>query len=238
MARTYTWENAVSLISRQVPRMVESDSAADICNIAMAQIWNKYDWRESLGVLPPFYVVPDSQDHGAPAVTIPADFLGIRSAYFIQLNATPPYREHVQPVKDLELTPVRGMPTCIGYQPAQAAFRLFPRVPINLGAPDWCIQGEYKKRPVKITSGTMSNTLLPFDDLYLMNMTEVLKWIGWQMSSDQRAQAQYALAHAAIDQMAMAESLELGDVVIAPIEPLANTSKNFAGSTWGRIFGW
>lgn len=237
MARTYYFSDALDLISRQLPRMVESDSGASVANMAIYEIWKKYDWRESLAVLPPFYLVPNQQDLGTPAVVIPSDFLGIRQAYLVRLNSTPPYRQRLQPVKDLELTTIRGFPTSIGYEPATASFRVHPRTPENIGAPDWCVQGEYKKRPTKVTSSTMTSTLLPYDDLYIYNISEVMKWAGWTLAGDPRAEKQYMLAHAAIDQMASNEGLELGDVVIAPDGPLAVTSQNWIGSAWTRIYG-
>lgn len=236
MAITYTFENAVNLVTRQFPRIVESDAAADICNMAMYEIWKKYDWRESLVTLPPFYLIPNTQDHGRPAVAVPVDFMGIRQAYLVRLNANPPYRERLQPIKDLELTPVRGLPSAIGYQPDTSCFRVFPRVPDNIGAPEWCVQGTYKRRPTKVTSTTLTSTLLPYDDIYLYTVVEVIKWAGWQTAGDPRAEKQYMLAHQMIDQMASNEGLELGDVVLAPREALATTSKNW--STWGRLFGW
>lgn len=250
MAITYTYEDVITAVARNFPRMVESDSGALVANQAIYEIWKRYDWRESLAVLPPFYLIPNEQDHGRPAVTVPADFLGLRMAYLTRLNSTPAYRSRIQPVKDLELTDVRGLPTCMGYETATRCFRVFPRVPVNMGAPDWIVQGEYKTRPTKLTATIMSSTLLPFDDIHVYNMMEVFKWSGLSLAGDPRAGGvqmnsngaaqyvgQYAIAMHAIDQMAETEGLELGDVVLAPSEPLVNTSRTMWG-TYGNIFGY
>lgn len=239
MARTYVYQDVIDLVSRQVPRIVESDAATFISNMAMAEIYKRYDFRETLGVLPPFFLVPNTQDYGSPAVVVPTDFLGIRKAYLVRLNTTPVYRQSLQPIKDLELTTVRGIPGAIGYEPATASLRLFPCAPENLGAPDWIVTGEYKKRPTKVTPGTLSSALLPFDDMYLLTMSEVFKWIAWTVAGDPRAQPQLLLAERAMVEMASNESLELGDVVLAPAEPLAVTSKTTGFlNSWGLIYGY
>ncbi len=249
MATTYTFQDLMNVVSRVLPRMVEQDAAAYICNTAIAQFWKAYDFRETLQVLPPFYLIPMEQDHGTPAVAVPSDFLGLRNAYLCQLASNPAYRSQLSCLKDLPLTQVYGLPQSIGYEPAKLAFRLFPRVPANIGAPSWIIQGEYKKRPTKITADILSSTLVPFDDIYLENMMEVFKWAGWQFAGDPRAggvqrsgrgaiyTGQYAAAKDAIDAMAMNEGLELGDVAIAPAEPLASTYLSSMGTPYGRLFG-
>ncbi len=252
MAKTYTCSDALATIAKLIPRVIEADSGAYICNLAFSEIWKSYDFRETLAVFPPFYIIPGAQDHGAPAVVIPANFQGLREVYLVRLNSSPAYRYPVTPMKDLELTQIHGLPGQMGYEPSTNSFRVFPRVPVNIGCPDYCIQGTYKTRPVKITSANLASTLLPFDDMYLFNMIEVLKWAGWQFSGDQRAggvvmnnhgssqyTGQYAAAHDAIDRMAADESLELGEVAIAPASPLAVTSMNGGGyGTWGRLFGF
>ncbi len=251
MAITYTFSDVMNAAQRTFSRQVESDAAAFVCNIFMNEIWNKYDWRESLTVLPPFYLIPNEQDHGTPAVAVPSDFLGLRQAYLTRLTSTPVYRVPLTVLKNLNLTTLYGPPGQIGFDSGKQSFRVFPRVPANMGSPEWCIQGDYKKRPTKITAANLSSTLLPFDDLYLSNMIEVFKWAAWQMAGDQRAggvqvnssgnavfTGQYANAQEAIYKMAENEGFELGDVNIAPREPLAVTSQNMTGNPYVRIFGY
>lgn len=249
MSITYYFSDITNILSRFIPKIVDSDVAAFIANSAIYEIWKKYDWRESLQTLPPFYLIPGAQDHGAPFVAVPADFLGLRQAYLTQLQSSPIYRMQLGTLKDLALTPIAGIPSDIGYQPTTQSFRVFPQVPQNIGAPNWIIEGTYKKRPTKLTATTISSTLLPFDDMYLNNMVEVFKWAGWQLSGDPRAggiqkqkngsvvyTGQYAIAMEAIDAMAANESLELGDIQISPQEQLAPTSMNGGFGGYGR--GW
>ena len=252
MANTYYYSDILNYCASAVPRMVDSDKSSFIANFAIYEIWKQYDWRQSLGVLNPFYLIPGEQDHGAPMVVIPSDLLGLRQAYLVRMNSSPVFRQELTIMKDLTLTHLSSLPAQICHQPAKQSLRVFPRVPLNIGCPDYAIQGEYKKLPPKVTSSTLSSTLLPFDDVYFFNMIEVFKWAGWHAAGDPRAggvqnnnhgqsqyAGQYAAAQEAIDQMAETEGFELGDVSIAPKEPLALTSQNQGGLSFGlynRIF--
>lgn len=241
---TYTYGDALNIISRQISRAVEDDVAATIANLATNLIWTRYDWRETISKLPPFYLIPGEQDHGAPTVTIPNDFFGLRKASLIRNTTIPVMRQPITPIRDLELTHFKFLPHAIGYVPASKAFRLFPRVPDNLGAPDYMVEGEYKIRPPKIQAGSLASTTLPFDDVYYQVWIESMKWAGMMMSGDQRAgevgfqngqktySGQLSKAIASLDEMARNEGLELNDPVIKPSEPLV-TSGAWYPSIWG-----
>lgn len=246
---TYYFSDILNLIKRSLPSNVESDASAYIANSAINEIWRKYDWRGSLKILPPFYLIPGAQDHGAPAVCVPSDFLGLRAAQLVQLSSSPFVRKDLGVTKSLQLTNFYGMPADLDYEPQKQAFRVFPRVPQNIGTPLYCIQGTYKKQSPKVTADTLSSTLLPFDDLYFSNLVEVFKWSGWKFAGDPRAggvqaskgggtqfTGQFAVAYAAIEDMAENEGLEGGDPYIAPAEPLYTTYRNFWGGPYGRYF--
>ena len=246
MARTYNYADLGNVISRNSMRTVEDDLQAIVSNMATNLIWNAYDWRESLVALPPFYLVPDEQDHGAPFVAVPSDFQGLRVAYFTQVTSTPPLRRDLSVKHDLALTHQRYISHAISYEPTTSSFRVFPRVPDNVGAADYLVDGEYKKRPTKITPQNLANTTLPFDDIYFNVWIDAAQWAAWHLAKDQRAgqvqfvrgrkpvySGQLGQAMSMIDWMASNEGLELGDPIIAPSEPLA-------GGTWGQYGfpGW
>src|SRR5215471_8114262 len=96
MAKTYTVGEAINLVSSQLRRDIEDQQAAYLANIAQNIIWNKYDWRESIAPLPPFYLTPQEQDYGAPATIIPGDFKGLREAYLVNTSASPARREELK----------------------------------------------------------------------------------------------------------------------------------------------
>lgn len=232
---TLYFSDIINVAGRSVSRNIENDGQAFICNSALYKIWMRYDWRETLAVLPPFWMIPNEQDHGSPAVSIPANYLGLRKAWIVRALTSPPLRQELQILKDLNLTHVRYLPSAIAYNQATQAFRLFPRVPDNLGSPDFMVAGEYKMKPPKITAANMTSTLWPFDDMYQSTAVEVMKWAAMDWAGDPRAgeiqyneggmvaTGQLAKAYAAMDDMARNESMETGDQVESPSEPLAIT---------------
>ena len=134
MPGTFTFDDVCRMVDRHVPRNVMSDNAANICNLAYNRIWHQYDWRESLATLPPFYLIPNEQDMGAPFYTVPDDFAGLRKADLVYLAGDPPTRRQLTVIKDLNLTQARYFPHAINYNPDTQSFRVFTRVTGNVGA--------------------------------------------------------------------------------------------------------
>jgi len=244
MAKTITFGQALDLIRSHVSPKYEDGFAASICNIATAKAWEVYDFRETLADLPPFYPTPGGQYHGAPAVVIPSDFMGLREAYLVYLASNPPRYQPLPIVKFLKDTGVESIPRDICYDPKLCSFKLFPRVTQSVGAPQWIVTGTYKRKPPRVTAENYNTTLLPFDDMYLYNFLEVMKWAAFNLSGDPRAgeiaadkngnyraTGQCAKAIAALADMAANEGLELGDPAIAPAEGLVGNG-NYLFSQW------
>lgn len=228
MALTYTYGDVLSMISPSIARGTEDEKSAHVCNIALNKVWMRYDWPEFMAVLPPFALTPGEQDHGAPAVAVPSDFGGLKQANLIQLSSIPAERTPIDIVRDLVLTPAMDLPKQICYLPATASFRVYPRVPLNMAAPLWQIDGTYKQNPTKVSASSIHSTLLPFDDRYLQVWVEMIRWAAWALAGDPRAgdvvyanrqtsfTGQLAKAMAAVDSMANDAGLILGDGVIVP----------------------
>ena len=245
MALTFTYADALNFIRNQVPASAEEQKAPIICNIGTNLIWNAFDWRETIEVLPPFWLSPWVQDYGAPLVIVPTDFLGLREAQLTDLSSVPPSKYPMRPLKFLEPTHMKALPHSISYEPSVNSFRVFPRVPNGLGAARWKIDGVYKKRPTLVTATNYTSTVLPFDDLYFQVWIEVLRWASFSAIGDQRAgqamqrpngsiqyTGQLANAMAAISAMASNEGFNLGDTTVAPSEGLS-----VGGDLWlGRNF--
>lgn len=246
---TFTYGDALSTACKGISRQIQDDYGQMIVNMAINDIWMKYDWRESTAVLPPFYLIPNEQDHGFPAVSVPGDFFGLRWANIRRSSTVPPMRQPLQIIRDLLLTHIRYIPHAICYEPSKQCFRLFNRVPENIGSPEYGVEGKYKKRPAKITNVNTLITVLPFDDMYVTAWVETMKYHAMNIAGDPRAgefqsngtqttySGQMARAHFAIDQMAKAEGLELGDPVIAPNEPLV-TNGPYRPNMFGIGFGF
>lgn len=215
MARTYSYGELLRMVGPDIPRALSDEQGALLLNKATNFLWKRYDWREYMVNFPPFFLVPNTQDHGAPAVTIPTDFTGLRSAYLVHLSSTPVERTPLTCKNFLDLTHVRGLPNSLAYRPETASFRVLPRVPDNIGSPDWLVEGMYKKRPTKVVPGSLFNVTLPFDDCYIEVWNEVMKHVA-----NPKDPGQMQLAYASTDEMASNEGLELGEPTVAPSEAL------------------
>jgi len=228
----YTYDQMLRISKRYAPVNIIEDFGAEICNIVTQEIWRKYDWRETIKTLPAFALIPNEQDFGAPFVSVPTDFYGLRKVNCVNLQSAPPFRVNLKVVKDLELTNVRYLPRSICYNPDTSKFRVFPRVPSNIGSPYWMIDGTYKKLCTEITTANLTDEL-PIAPMYFQMWTSGFKWAvkyfmddpsasqiqkmnGQETMSGRLAEFRYYM-----EQAAMSEGLELGDVYIAPSEPLS-----------------
>lgn len=242
----YTFDDVLRMIDRHVPKNVVSDNGATICNMAYNRIWHRYDWRESLATLPPFYLIPNEQDIGAPFYAVPTDFAGLRKVDLVYMQADPPSRRPLKVIKDLNLTHARWFPHAICYNPDTNSFRVFTRMNSNIGPPYWQIEGTYKTLATKITPSTLTTEIPTKDDLIEM-WVEGLKWAAFNFAGDPKAgkiqkqngntvaTEQLATFMESMDRMAANEGLELGDNYIHPSEPLV---QGLYGNTFSIYTGW
>lgn len=245
MGQTYTYADVLNFIRSTVPAVTEDQKAATICNIGTNLIWNAYDWRETIEVLPPFWLSPWVQDYGAPLNVVPSDFQGLREAQLTDLAAVPPAKYPLRVMRFLEPTHLKSLPHAVSYEPSTNSLRVFPRVPNGLGASRFKIDGVYKKKPTLVTASNYTSTTLPFDDMYFQVWLEVLRWAAYSaIGSDKAGMAvrnpnggtqysgQLANAMGMINAMAENEGFNLGDTTVAPSEALT-----VGGDMWlGRNF--
>ncbi len=240
----YTYDELLRMTKRYAPVNIIEDFGPEICNIVTQEVWKKYDWREVTKTLPPFMLIPNVQDYGAPFVSVPSDFYGLRKVNYVNLQGQPPLRYLLKVVKDLELTQVRYMPRSICYNPDTSSFRVFPRVPSNVGSPYWMIDGTYKKLPTAVTTSNLTNDL-PIAPMYLQMWLSGFKWAAKMFMDDPTAMqvqkqngmetmaGRLAEFHWNMEQAASSEGLELGDYYIAPSEPLTNGTFPQSGGPYG-----
>lgn len=244
----YTFADILNVAGRKFPKTLSDDLGPVLCNLTQDYIWDKYDWRASLTTLPPFYLAPSVQDYGAPAVVIPTDYYGLRTANLLATNTTPVSVIPLKIIKDLQPTHIRYLPHAISYVSDLAAFRIFPRCPDNVGSPTYLIGGTYKNRLARVTAADMKTATLPLDDNYFEMFVETMKYIAYVMDGDQRAgqitinnrgefttTGQAGVAKALIDWAASCEGLEMGDPEISPSEPLV-VSGQWAPGLYGLSF--
>lgn len=256
MASTYRFQEAVNGASNVLPKGV-GDLGYLACNMALAEVWNAFDWRQSIGDLPPFYLIPNVQDYGAPGVAVPADFKGLRRCFHWHIQDGGERCTEVIPVADLAEASsqyaINRDKKYICYHEPSRKFRILPVPDGSMGAPYHLIDGKYKKVPTvtlasggtvnKINANNIANAIIPFDDAYLTVMVEAMRWAFMVLSNNPNAGptqiqgtskshgGQKAVMMAAIAQMAKQERVDLGNRPVFPAEPLF--SQNYGG--WG---GW
>jgi hypothetical protein len=222
MPYTYTYGDIIIDVQKCISRTLDEDMAATILNKSMAEVWKKYDWRESLEDLPSFWLAPGTQDYGSPLVVVPSDFAGLRRGYVVNINSTPAQIYELTILKWLGETSVRGFPQDIGYIAEKNAFRLNPLPPDSMCVPNFIVRGTYKKTPPKITASNYIDSALPFSDQYFNNLCEYVKYEAYKQTRDfNNAEKQQGFALEAIQSMANDVGLNDNDTFISPSGPLA-----------------
>ncbi len=205
-------------MSQSFPRLQADAAGALICDMTNSFIWNRADWRVSLVQMPPFYLVALQQDYVAPYVTIPSDFLGLRQALLVYNGTEPATTYPALDVKRyLDKTYAQSRTTSISYEAEISGFRIWPRCPSGIGVMDYQIEAKYKKLPTKITAATLEATI-PFDDIYFQTYVEGMKY--FLKPAAQQNDQDLARFIGSIDVMAAREAVNLGEVSLAPAEPL------------------
>lgn len=217
---TYTIADALNIANRTMPRAIEDANAAVIATAAISHIWKRYDWRETMNELPPFWLLPNRQDYGPPFYAVPQDFYGLREAYLVQTTSTPVTRWELFILRNPRKEYVQGLQNAIGYVPETRSFRVYPMPPANIGATNFLIDGTYKMRPPLITAAALQTTLVPWNDMYIMEFVTALRWAAAKLAGSSQATQQMEELDLLIDQMAGAEGLELGDQPIYPAESI------------------
>lgn len=244
----YTYNDVLSMCDSVVHRKTLEGKSAVMINLALEEIWNEYDWAESIATLPPFYLIPAVQDYpDTPFGVKPSDFLGLRQARLVHLGGSPPTRAPLNVQKHLELTHNSAYPHAISYQKSFDGFRLFPKPPTNMGAPKHMIEGTYKKHAANVTVADLDD-YIALDDDFLEVWLSGLTWAGMKLAGDQRAgqkiinngvmqySGQYAEFMTTVEQKAAEYGLNDGDVHVAPSEPLVNDG--FSSIGWPGVGGY
>lgn len=233
MAKTYKVGQALSMLQTKMKTPDLTPFAAVICDEAMSEIWNAYDWRGSLAELPPFYLMALEQDYGPPLSAVPTDFLQLREAQYRDVHGN----GSIQPLEvraNLSRTDLAGMPTDISYEPEVISFRVHPMPGSGMAPNRYQVEGKYKKRYTKVTNENLLSLTFPWDDMYFYVYRRVLYWkaleeIGSQLAGtityypDGSVAATGAAANAwnAIQEMLRREGGAEAPENISPSEELA-----------------
>jgi hypothetical protein len=230
MASTYRWTDMISVVGQSNPRLTTDAHGAILCDLVHSCIWGRADWRIALAKVPPFYLIPLQQDYVAPYISMPTDFLGLRSGT-LTFNGTEPPSTYPPLMVDryLLLTYAQSRPTSISYESTTGGLRIYPRPPSGIGAMDYQIECSYKKNPTKVTAATLANSGPPFDDQYFHVYVEGLKYFA-KPAAQQRPEELVNFI-GLIDMMIAHEAVNLGEQNLSPRESLVSDS--MGGWGWG-----
>lgn len=230
MASTYRWSDLLNFVAQSNPRLTADSNGAMICDLVNSTVWGRADWRVSLVTMKPFYLIPLQQDYVAPYISMPTDFLGLRSAT-LTFNSNEPPTTYPPMMIDryLTLTYAQSRPTSICYQQTTGGLRIFPKPPSGIGPMDYQIECTYKKNPTKVTAANLSSTGPPFDDQYIHVFIEGIKY--FIKPTSQQKPEDLVNFIGLIDVMLSHENTNLGDQGLSPREPLV--SDGLGGWGWG-----
>lgn len=240
-------------------RLRESEYIADMTTKLINRVW-RWDWRESLNAIPPFYLVGDKQDYGRPIYAVPTDFSGLRKANLVRVvdsaNSTQRLAPQSVPMRCVaRQNPQRiyGIPNILSFEPSEAVFRVFPILSPTINTNEYFVEGVYKKLPQsnlydtstvigapilasEITGANYSNTLLPLDDRWY----DLLSDVAVQIARKQEVNATDALKiDSYIDSLlagaAREEGVEIGGALVHPSEALSESGSGWVGGPLGYL---
>lgn len=216
MAKTLTINDALNIAALRFPRILTDSMGARFADEVLSEMWMRYPWRESLADLPPFHLVYGQSDYGPPIYAVPSDFASIHDLWIRDSNGTP------YPLVDKDTMKVVlsiGIPDTISYEPEVSSFRVGPRP--NISAPDYWIEGKYKKTITAVTNSTLTSYAFPFDDKYFGVFRQGLVWkYKNDILGDPSAVNDYQLFRTMLDDMAMKEGIDIGKRFMVPDEGL------------------
>lgn len=215
MANTLTAAALIDVVKLNYPRTLGDGFYCRAADAVNSYIWKRYPWKPSIANLIPFMLVYSEPDYGAPYVQIPPDF---QSFHQVWMRTSDGREYKVDPRPDLQKSFNPGLPNAISYMPKDLAFRLHPRP--SLSAPDYWIEGEYKKTPTLITASNINSFVLPYDDMYALVFEQGLQWRFKKGTADELPAFQFFVA--LLDEMAASEGLLHGPPQNFPDESLAN----------------
>ena len=246
--RTITFGKLWAAHRKSIGRLTDAEYTADLTTKLIDRVW-KYDWRETLGDLPPFYVLPLKQDYGKPIYAVPTDFAGLRKATLVRVSdsqssgsatsttITPQYKPLII-MGRLTPTFTSGIPESIGFDPATHSFRIFPLLSQGPSTNEWIVEGVYKKLPQtnlydttngvgaprlasEITGANFMSCLLPLDDRYYNMMSELALALARKQEAPVKDAYQLdQYAEALIADAARDEQVDVGSAYVSPRESL------------------
>lgn len=226
MAFTYTWADAVSLVSKLIKGSPTATIDAQVCDMVSSEMYSYFPWRWTLTSGTLCTLTDGNQDFSPPA-----NIYRLLRARMVRTDTTPDQineltvRDTIAP--DLVSRSYTQI-TSVSYEAGVGLIRLAAAVSVGTGV-TLRIDGEWQTNPAKVTS---TGQTIWFDDKYLSVAAEGLLYWYYKLQDDSRAggkamsntgqityAGQYGAFMAGLEDMARSEDYPATDLAF-PDEPL------------------
>ncbi len=186
MAITKTPNDALVILRKQsrFKDLADGSFAVAAINEAANRMWRDYEWPESLGEVPPFYLTPGESDVNPIAAPIPTDFAYLRDAWLLNPQGN---MFELDVGRDKPRSMIESTPECVSYVPELRRWRVWPAPSTAYTAPLWQVEGRYKKTAPTWDVDDWGTTLLPWDDRYFRVYRKCLEYTVMDMLGRQEA---------------------------------------------------
>lgn len=166
-----------------------------VLNDAFRWFWDFYDWKDTIGDMQPFYLVPGWNIYRPPLVEKPSDFRDLFEAFYVTVNGQGSQSEKpLEVIGNIRPHTVFGTPNSIGYDKNYDAFLVNSNPQGVLGMS--YIRPRYKKTyPVDLTAANAADNNFPL--LHLEGPFKVvLGWFIRRQNKDDMSLVDQAMAYA------------------------------------------
>lgn len=199
MPFTYSWQNAITLVSKMVKGIPTSTIDAQVCDMVSGEMYGYFPWSWTVSAFGAIPLVDGQQDYSNVA-----GMYRLLRGRLVRTDTTPNQFRDVTVRQTLapDLDPVGWTAISdISSEEGVGLLRLNRAVSVPTGM-TLQIQGEYQVNPTKVTSTGQG---MWFPDEYLPVACEGLLAWYYRIADDPRFVTQYGAFKAALSDMAKAE---------------------------------
>lgn len=225
--RTRTYQDLLRAIEPVIPRAHIEQLGIDVINAAVGRLWSAFPWRQSIGVIPPFYLLPEVAEYPDVISNQPRDMAAILTAWYEdRTNPSAPVRFTLIVTRDVERARVFGRPHAVSRREywraspdaPMSSYVIFPVPPPGIEPPHHVIGGTYKRAQPIVSAASISQ-LLPFEDTCFADLVSIARITAWEFTGDPRAKDALPILTATYSSLAAREGFELGPQTITAAEP-------------------
>ena len=222
MPGSYTYADVLSIAKPQIVHRGDDTLSASLCNMATEQVWDAYDWHETVREGAPFYLLPGVQDYPVPIASVPSDFSGFRRVVLTDIDSGHPevlVSSGLSHLRSIDKTNATGLPGSISFLPERRAFRVHPRPGPSISPTRYKVEYSYKSSWPRVLPDNL-HIPLPLPDTFLPCFVLGVLWASARLTGQATARELYQDLVAELSRKAADQGLADGDSYVYPSEPL------------------